>query len=102
MNRRQLFALAAASVAAFALPAGAHVPLPASSLVTVEVFDRTSPNLRLQPAVHYHLGIGYSKMGQPELARLHLQNVGYIAKNQPIPEIPLATEALKSIAAADK
>ncbi|MCL2648518.1 MAG: tetratricopeptide repeat protein [Phycisphaerales bacterium] len=58
---------------------------------------RVLPALRLNAAVHYHLGIGYSKTGQPELARLHLQNVQYLAKSQPIPELALATEALKKL-----
>ena len=58
---------------------------------------RALPGLRLNPAVHYHLGVGYSKTGQPELARLHLQNVQYLAKSQPIPEVAMASEAIKSL-----
>jgi predicted Zn-dependent protease len=60
---------------------------------------RAVPTLRLDPAVHYHLGIGYARMGQNELARLHLENVAHLAQNRKnVPELPLATEALRSMA----
>jgi tetratricopeptide (TPR) repeat protein len=60
---------------------------------------RALPSFRLDPAVHYHLGIGYAKIGQPALARLHLQDVEAMAETQPIPELPLALAALKSLPA---
>jgi tetratricopeptide (TPR) repeat protein len=66
----------------------------------VKRLARALPQLRLSPAVHYHLGIGYAKLGQTDLARLHLQNVQDLAQSKtPIPELPLATEALKTLAA---
>jgi len=61
---------------------------------------RALPSLRLDPAVHYHLGMGYARTGQNELARMHLMNVGHLAHDrQAVPELPLATEALRTLAA---
>lgn len=62
---------------------------------------RVMPALRLDPAVHYHLGMGYAKIGQSDLARLNLQDVEYLAKEkQGVAEVPLATAALKSLPGA--
>jgi tetratricopeptide (TPR) repeat protein len=60
------------------------------------------PAFRLDPAVHYHLGIGYARTGQPALARLHLQAVEALSENhRAIPEAPLALAALKNLSAAN-
>ncbi|HUO07111.1 MAG TPA: tetratricopeptide repeat protein, partial [Phycisphaerae bacterium] len=64
---------------------------------------RVMPALRLDPAVHYHLGMGYAKIGQGEMARLHLQDVQFLAPaKQAIPELPMATAALKSLSTASE
>ena len=56
-------------------------------------------SLRLDPAVHYHLGMGYLKTGQADLARMHLQNVALLAKDhKDVRELPLADAALKELA----
>ena len=69
----------------------------------VKNLARALPQLRLSPAVHYHLGIGFAKLGQTDLARMHLQNVKSLAQSKtPIPELPLATEALKTLASTQK
>jgi tetratricopeptide (TPR) repeat protein len=60
---------------------------------------RVLPSLRLDPAVHYHLGVGYARIGQNDLARMHLQNVAHLAhEHQHVPELPLASEALRAMA----
>jgi tetratricopeptide (TPR) repeat protein len=60
---------------------------------------RAAPSLRLDPAVHYHLGMGYARLGNKDLARLHLLNVGHLTRDQSnIPETKLATDALTSLA----
>jgi tetratricopeptide (TPR) repeat protein len=60
---------------------------------------RAIPSLRLDPAVHYHLGVGYARLGQNDLAKLHLENVAHLAQDKKnVPELPLATEALRSLA----
>ena len=62
---------------------------------------RALPALRLDPAVHYHLGLGYARMGQTALARMHLMNVSHLAQGkQNVPELPLATEALRTLASS--
>jgi hypothetical protein len=43
--------------------------------------------------------VGYAKIGQNDLARLHLQNVEALAGKSAVPELPLAAEALKTLAA---
>ncbi len=59
---------------------------------------RVMPAMRLDPAVHYHLGMGYAKVGQADLARLNLQDVEYLAKEkQGVAEVPMATAALRSL-----
>jgi hypothetical protein len=69
----------------------------------VKRLSRSLPQLRLSPAVHYHLGIGYAKLGQNDLARLHLLNVQGLAQSKTtVPELPLATEALKTLASTQK
>jgi predicted Zn-dependent protease len=59
------------------------------------------PAMRLDPAVHYHLGVGYAKIGQAALARMNLQNVAVLASDEKasatVPEVAMATEALKSL-----
>lgn len=58
------------------------------------------PTLRLEPAMHYHLGLAYARTGQPALAKLHLANVQHLARDRKsLPEVPLANEALKQLAA---
>jgi|GEM_PF-3188653 len=59
------------------------------------------PTLRLEPAMHYHLGLAYARTGQPLLAKLHLANVQHLARDRKsLPEVPLANEALKQLAAS--
>jgi tetratricopeptide (TPR) repeat protein len=61
---------------------------------------RALPAMRLDPAVHYHLGMGYAKIGQAALARMHLGNVAALAggeKGKGVPEVAMATEALKEL-----
>ena len=62
---------------------------------------RVMPALRLDPAVHYHLGMGYAKIGQADLARVNLRDVEYLAKEkQGVAEVPMATAALKNLRTA--
>ncbi len=62
---------------------------------------RALPAMRLDPAVHYHLGIGYAKIGQAALARMNLQNVAALAGGEKtsggVPEVAMATQALKTL-----
>lgn len=60
---------------------------------------QAAPSLRLDPAVHYHLGMGYARLGNKDLARRHLLNVGHLTRDRSnIPETKLATDALTSLA----
>lgn len=72
---------------------------------TPEAIDQLSKAiaaLRLQPAVHYHMGMAYAKAGQHDLARLHLTHVKILAgEGESVPEVPLAAEALKALPAAE-
>lgn len=64
----------------------------------IRTLAKAAPALRLDPAVHYHLGIAYLRAGESELARMHLRNVKNLAeKRTTVPEVGLATEALATL-----
>lgn len=57
--------------------------------------------LRNDPRVHYHLGMCYYKLGQLDMARLHLANVAKLGGDA-LPEAKLADELLKKLPPASQ
>ncbi len=64
-------------------------------------FTRVIEALRNDPRVHYHLGVCYQKLGQNEMARLHLANVARLG-GADLPEAKLANELLKTLPATTR
>lgn len=52
--------------------------------------------LRNEPVAHYHIGMAYKDSGKLEWARLHLENVAFLAGGD-LPERRLAAEALNDL-----
>ncbi|HVX84247.1 MAG TPA: tetratricopeptide repeat protein [Phycisphaerae bacterium] len=95
----------------FAISKAPQVPVFQDTLGWIEILSgeagagtqrvaKVLPALRLDPAVHYHLGVGYAKLGQSGLARMHLEDVGALAgmsAEGKVPEVAMAVEALKTL-----
>ncbi|HVS70114.1 MAG TPA: tetratricopeptide repeat protein [Phycisphaerae bacterium] len=95
----------------FAVSKAPQVPVFQDTLGWIEILSgeagdgtkrvaKVLPALRLDPAVHYHLGVGYAKLGQAGLARMHLEDVGALAGTSAegkVPEVAMAVEALKTL-----
>jgi len=64
-------------------------------------FTRVIELLRNDPRVHYHLGVCYHKLGQNDMARLHLANA-VRSGGADLPEARLASELLKTLPATTR